>query len=445
MSPRRFVALLSIAGILVLLLAIAGAWALSDWQHDWVAAAMWTSGAVYAAAAWLVWRHAGELPAAVQRRALLGILAVALLARLALIGLPPVSTDVYRYVWDGRVQAAGINPYRFAPAARELEFLRDRDVYPWINRAATAVTIYPPFAQMIFLGVTRVTDSVTGIKAAMVGFETLTVAGLLALLRRRGRPASHIIFYAWHPLPLFEFAGSGHIDAAALALAVLACLAAEVRRPFAAGALLAGAALVKYFPVVIAPALYRRWGWRLPVALIAVGALLYLPYLGVGARVLGFLPGYLREEGLTNGSGFFALSALSALIPLPRWADAAYVVLGGLALAALGLRVVMRAHPDSVSPEGALVLLAAFTLWVSPHLPWYFTWTIPFLCFCPSWALIYLSVAAPLLYDNVWSPGALPLQAALYGPFAVLLGLDLWRRHRLEPISHPAPGALNDG
>jgi hypothetical protein len=418
-----------------LLVAVAalGAAALRHWQHDAVMRLMLAGGAIYAAACWLTLRLERTAGPGAQRRALLVVLAAGICARLLLIGAPPVSTDIYRYVWDGRVQAAGINPYRFRPAEPPVAFLRDATVYPQINRAATAVTIYPPLAQMIFFTVTRVANSVTGMKAAMAAFDLATMGALLALLRSHGVAESRLVFYAWNPLPLFEFAGSGHIDAAAIALMLLACLAARGNRPAGAGVLLGAAALVKFFPLVIAPALYRRWGWRLPAALAATVAVLYLPYLGVGRQVFGFLPGYIREEGLASGSGFFLLNALSAAFPLPTWGTAAYLAGGAVLLAGLAWIVVMRPDP-AVSLTGALLLLAVFTLWMSPHLAWYFTWCLPFLCFKPSWALIYLSVAAPLLYDIIWSPGALPLHAALYVPCALIFAAESWWRSRRPPV-----------
>jgi hypothetical protein len=355
---------------------------------------------------------------------------------------PPVSTDVYRYVWDGRVQAAGINPFRYRPADPALAFLRDTAVYPYINRADTAVTIYPPLAQMIFWGVTRVANSVTGMKAAMVGFELLTFGALLGLLRSRGLPSTRLLLYAWHPLPLFEFAGSGHIDAAAIAVMVLACWMAELKRPLVAGALLGGAALIKFFPLAIAPALYRRWGWRLPAALSGVILLLYLPYLGVGRQVLGFLPGYVQDEGLADGSGFFLLRALNGIAPLPAWAGTVYLAAGAAILAGLAGAIVMRRHPLEVALAPALLLITVFTVVVSPHLAWYFTWVIPLLCFRPSWAVMYLSAAAPLLYDYVWSPGDLPLHAALYAPFAVLAVLEWRSAFRRQPLEFTDDGSL---
>ncbi|HYU11270.1 MAG TPA: hypothetical protein VEK82_01760, partial [Stellaceae bacterium] len=99
-------------------------------------------GAVYLVAVWSVWNVGSS------RRVVLGIAAIAALMRLPVVCMPPyLSTDVYRYVWDGRVMAAGINPYRYVPAAPQLEPLRDTDIFRSINRAGTAMTIYPPVAE----------------------------------------------------------------------------------------------------------------------------------------------------------------------------------------------------------------------------------------------------------------------------------------------------------
>ena len=84
------------------------------------------------------------------------ILGAALVARAMLLPVGPVSTDIYRYVWDGRVQAAGINPYRYIPADPALAHLRDAEIYPKINRADYARTIYPPAAQIVFAAVGQV-------------------------------------------------------------------------------------------------------------------------------------------------------------------------------------------------------------------------------------------------------------------------------------------------
>lgn len=437
MTPIRFLVLLACGAALLVTLTGVGAWGLWTGDHASVIWVMLAEGLVYAAAVWLIGRHEALLGGALRPKALMLILGAAVFSRALLIAAPPLSTDIYRYVWDGRVQAAGINPYLYRPADPEVAFLRDGTIYPNINRAETAVTIYPPMAQLIFRAVTRVAESVTLMKLAMVTFEGIAVVALLALLRRRDLPDTRIALYAWHPLPLFEFAGSGHIDAAAIGLMLLACVIAERRRPLIAGGILGAAALIKFFPLVILPSLYRRWDWRLPlgVAIVAIG--LYLPFLSVGRQVLGFLPGYVQQERLATGEGIFILEALRALVPLPGWATLAYVLAAVAALGSISL-VVVRRLPVEDSMTSALWLLAAFTLFVSPHLPWYFTWVLPFLCFRTSWALIYLSVISPLLYQEVWEPEPLVLHATLYVPFAVILLIEFAlgpRRPALEPLN----------
>src|SRR5271169_1691477 len=100
------------------------------------------------------------------------VVVCAIACRLVCLFSPPfLSSDIFRYVWDGKVQAAGINPFRYIPADSHLAFLRDLDIYPHINRVDSAHTIYPPADQLIFLLITRIHASVTFIKFAWVGFE----------------------------------------------------------------------------------------------------------------------------------------------------------------------------------------------------------------------------------------------------------------------------------
>ncbi len=120
-------------------------------------------------------------------RALWVIFTVAVVLRLVLLLLDPLlSTDIYRYVWDGRVQAAGINPYRYIPADPALAALRDAAIYPNINRADYAVTIYPPVAQLFFLAVTRLGENVTVMRLGFLVCEAVTVTMIALLLRRLG-------------------------------------------------------------------------------------------------------------------------------------------------------------------------------------------------------------------------------------------------------------------
>jgi hypothetical protein len=111
------------------------------------------------------------------------------------------------------VQAAGINPYALVPADPTLAALRDAAIYPNINRADYAVTAYPPVAQMFFLAVTRISETLTMMRLAMVACEIVVIAVLIDLLRQLRMPATGVVAWAWHPLAIWEISQGGHVDA----------------------------------------------------------------------------------------------------------------------------------------------------------------------------------------------------------------------------------------
>ena len=119
-------------------------------------------------------------------RALWLIFGVGIMLRIYVLLFDPLlSTDIFRYIWDGRVQAAGINPYRYFPAHDALAHLRDAVIFPRINRADYAVTIYPPVAEFFFLMVTRIGENVNVMRLALLGCEAVIVT------LDRTVPASH--------------------------------------------------------------------------------------------------------------------------------------------------------------------------------------------------------------------------------------------------------------
>jgi len=377
---------------------------------------------------------------------LAAVLAVAAAMRVLTFAAPPMlSSDLFRYVWDGRVQAAGINPYLHVPAAPELNFLRDPEIYPKINRAEEAPTIYPPVAQGIFALVVRVWPTIWGVKAAMLAFDALAIGVALALLGAARLPLERVLIYAWHPLPVWEFAGNGHIDAAALAFTALALLAAARLRPALAGAALGAAILCKLLPAAVAPALWRRWNWRAPLACVAVAAAGYALYApGAGWRVLGYLPGYTAEEGLANGNGTFLLRALAVLMPLPRWAGLAYgasVLVGLLALAAwVALRAPLPADPAArawLVCRDAGWLAGATMAALSPHYPWYLAWLALPACVALLPSALWLTTSAVLLYLDPYHD-RLVWPVLVWTPYLVLLARDLRGR---RPVSRAALAA----
>ncbi|WP_375461971.1 glycosyltransferase 87 family protein [uncultured Enterovirga sp.] len=370
------------------------------------------------------------------------VLGLAALLRLAFLPAPPLlSTDIYRYVWDGKVQAAGINPYRFIPADPALAHLRDADIYPKINRADYARTIYPPAAQIVFAAVAQVSASVIGMKVAMLAFEAMAIVCILQILSIAGLPRERILIYAWNPLPLWSFAGDGHVDAIAVGGMALALLARARHRDGWAGGLLAVATLAKFLPVVVAPAFLRGGTfWRPTLVGSAVIVGLYLVYSSAGEHVLGFLGAYGNEEGYDTGSGYWLLAGVSRLVALPPYSGPVYGLCGALAYAALAIRVARGwpgdAAPDSVALCRDAAILAGFaTLIVTPHYYWYYAWLALPCVVAPIQAVIWLSSAPLLLVIDPLNERFL-WPALVFMPALVIAGRSMWRnRSALHRVS----------
>ncbi len=189
------------------------------------------------------------------------VLVVAIACRLvALFAEPYLSTDIYRYVWDGVVQHAHISPYRYVPGDPALAFLRasHQGIFDNINRRDYAHTIYPPAAQALFYLITWISPTITFMKTVMVLFEGVTMYALITLLHNLGVRREQTLLYAWCPVLIWEIAGSGHLDSAAMAFIALALLARYRKQPILTGLFLAIAVMLKLYPLVLVPALYRR-------------------------------------------------------------------------------------------------------------------------------------------------------------------------------------------
>jgi alpha-1,6-mannosyltransferase len=422
--PTLFLLLL---GLLVLAAEAFGLAAQFDRDLAGFIVAALLQGAAWMAAAYIVARRGAG-----GRTALAVILATAVLLRIGALSAPVyLSDDVYRYIWDGRVQAAGINPYRYIPTDADLAPLRDETVFPNINRNNYAPTIYPPVAQMLFLAATRVGETVSAIRLVLVAVEAIGIAALFVVLRATGAPRENILLYVWHPLPVWEIAGSGHIDAAVVAFVALALLAAVKGLRIWSGAALGAATLVKFFPLVLVPALWRpaksnRGDWRWPAGFVAVVVAAYLPYLGVGSRVLGFLPTYLGEENLTSGGGFWLIELVRHATPMPV---AAYLAVAAAVMSGLAIAALCRPADPVAGLPWATALGTAAVFFASPHYAWYFVWLVALLCVAPWWPAFWPTLTAALLY---WDPqaGSIPIWVGftIYGGFAIFAGIDIARR-----------------
>lgn len=370
-----------------------------------------------------------------QRSGLIIILIGAAAMRLALVFTEPtLSSDIYRYIWDGRVQAAGINPYRYVPAAPELAPLRDPEIWPLINRADYAVTIYPPVAEALFLGVTRFGENVVVMKFGLLLFEAASVAALIALLKRLAMPLTCVAAYAWHPLPIWEIAGNGHVDAAMIALLMLSLLVFLSGRTLLAGVMATLGGLVKPTALLALPVFWRPWDWKLPLAVVATIAAAYLPYLSVGSGVFGFLGGYVEEEGFREGRGFRLVWLVEQLTgPLPL-AGAVYAGLAALVLASMALAIGFRADRSERAAIRSLNwLLIAFLALSTPHYPWYFLVLAPFLALSPTataWTLTTVSVFLHYVHPGAVVPGYETRFTTFTLAMLAALAYDLWSECR---------------
>ena len=348
---------------------------------------------------------------------------------------PLLSSDIYRYVWDGRVQAAGINPYRYFPAHEALAFLRDGTIFPHINRADFAVTIYPPVAQFFFFVVTRIGESVTVMRFALLGCEAVTVTLIVLLLRRMNHPITRVTAYLWHPLPLWEIANSGHVDALMVALMLLGLWIALTGHALRGAVVVAFSVLVKPYAAPVLAGIWRPWDLKMPLIVIAVAALCYLPYISVGWGVLGFLTkGYLTEEGISAGNDLWLLSVWRLVFGEHRDDVVAYVVVAALVLLFKGSSVARRPHraiPCHLADINMLLLLTL--LFLSPNYPWHFLIVTPFAALCGFASNWVISIGALLLSEQLDWDFYIPrmvTKSVLFGGLLLAWAFTTWRIHR---------------
>lgn len=434
--------------------------------------------------AMLRWVRRGEFRW--RRPVLVVMLAAAVVQLPGVLVDPRTSTDAYRYVWDGRVQLSGTSPYRYAPLDDRLAALRDPVLFPGLtssdrsgfatqplptDRSALLVrarddprtrinrpqvpTIYPPVAQAWFTAVAAVTPwsaGTRGLQVGSAGLAVLIAGGLARLLHRRGVDPGGALWWAWCPTVILEAGNGGHVDivAAALVLAgVLVFSSARGRRrgAWGAGLLLGLAASVKLTPLVVLPALVplgvhsllsqdlggrerlARVGaaLRAPVTAVVTLGASYLPHAVVaGWLVVGYLPGYLSEEGGDQRA------AVLGLVPAAWRAMAMLVVMAATAIWGLH-RVANRGDTALV----ALVLFGMLLLTTTPSYPWYAVPLVALAVLADRLEWLAVGAAGYLAYGSPTSPPVAGIAYAVAAVVVVVTGLRRTGRlpGRRQPIS----------
>ena len=363
---------------------------------------------------------------------------------------PTTSDDVYRYIWDAKVQLHGIDPYRFVPQSPHLASLRDNllfgpdpfcgyqipDGCTLINRPDVH-TVYPPVAQAAFDLVRVLSFGGHGGTRALAVAAALGVLVCTALLLRnaqaRGGPLWPIAVFAWSPIAVLEFGNNAHIDWVAIALSILALQAGARGRPLMAGGFIGAAIATKIYPVLLLPVLVRRRAGRVLGAAFGVIAFGYLPHiLAVGTGVIGYLPGYLHEEGYSSGR---RLLLLGAVLPGPFDLVAAFVIMAGTALWCL-----RHTDPDDPYQNAALLLGVGFLV-ATPAFGWYagLLLALAVLAGRLEWSLVAMAPMIDYLTGGGWSHW---VDVAVYAVAAALTGYVIVRRSRVGAEgARRAPGA----
>jgi hypothetical protein len=347
---------------------------------------------------------------------------------IAFLRLPAgVDDDIHRYVWDGRLQRLGYNPYLVIPGDPAVQGLHTPETRTLNN--PDLASPYPPGAEVFFRAITAIHESVFAMKVAFVFCDLAIVLVLLDILRCSGRGAHLVLAFAWNPLLAIEVAGSGHIDIfGALLLVVSAAALARHWRAVAAIAL--GIAIaVKFLPVVLLPLYWKRVRIRDAALAALIVALLCVPFLNHGRIPVGSLDTYVQAFRF-NGPVF----ALFDRVAPPK------LLIGLAVLIGLATAVWIRSR-ERKWPEAFAWPMAATLLFAPVVFPWYLLWVLPFLT-SPSTLLIILwSVSILPVYvqwhlrtlGHPW--GALPVWIMLleYG-FVAIAAAMLWLYRRKNPV-----------
>jgi hypothetical protein len=355
-------------------------------------------------------------------------LAAVFLVRMSFLTLDPVgSDDVYRYMWDGKVQLSGINPYRYAPNASQLDSLHSPLLPASVNHPELK-TVYFPLAQWIFAVCHQLSgEKIWAYKLSLLIAEVCTLIGLFLVLNRLRQPSKFLLLYALCPLPLFQFALDAHIDAVGLPLLVFGLLLHLDGRKVLSLFLFALSISIKPVGLLILPILVLRergiWNKVSVIGIpLAVLTAQFLPYV-FSSNPFESLFVFTRHWTF-NGVVFEALDFFVSNNQLTR-VTCALLLCGSLML-------LYRRNldlPDTL--YYSVLLLLVFSPVVHP---WYITWLAVLVPVTRRWSGILFCATASLTsytilryqLHGVWEQSALVV-AVEYLPVIVVMLFEIRR------------------
>lgn len=375
-----------------------------------------------------VWLAREVLGAALPERTVLLLLGLALVVRASFLFVLPVgSDDLFRYLWDGKVQTAGINPYLYPPNAPELATLSSELLPGSVNHPGMN-SVYFPLSQWIFFLSFRLSgEAVWGFKLLLLLAEALTFSALWRLAKTLAIPRTRLLLYALCPLPIVQFAIDAHLDGLGLPLLAFALLSHFTQKRTLSLLLLGLSLAIKPVGLVFLPIMALRENTaaaKLKTLLIPLlpFALQFLPYVqspDLFSPLLTF-----SRHWTFNGIFFEATNAI-----LSNNLASRLVCVGCLGIT-LGI-LYRRSVGHLLKLYLALLALLVFSPVVHP---WYVCWLVLFLPLVGAWSgIIYAATASLTAFTLVeyhssgyWGQHPLALLGE-YLPVLCLLGMELWK------------------
>jgi hypothetical protein len=347
---------------------------------------------------------------------------------------PTLSDDLQRYRWEGKVQAQGWNPYAIAPNDPRLAELRDK--YYEVMPGRELPAIYPPATELLFRATWRFFPGPTAFKVPFAAADVAVLLLLAWMFRQEQDRDFRLAVYAWNPLVIVEFAGSGHNDVLAL-LGIVCGLALVKKWPAISSVPIALGAMAKVFPALLLPVWIRRAGWPEKKTGWCVAAL-------AGVAVLVVLAPYWNALEMMRSSLTYYEATWknyhASLYTVIDWLTGGKTKIPALVGICASWGLAFWLGWKKAEPARAAYLLIGTILAFGPNgYSWYFTWIVPLLCFYPNPAWLMLTVLQFLSYNVLIGYGILGvfkfdprMQWLVYVPFYGLL-LGNWWYARWNP------------
>lgn len=380
-----------------------------------------SSSALYLLIAWHITRNDVSL------HQIYGALALAVILRLMFLFTTPIgSDDFYRYQWDGRVQASGVNPYRYAPQDSALTPLHTAHLPSAVNHPEFKTVYFPLSLWTFYVSYELCGEEIWGYKLMLLCAELVALWGLTLIVRARQIDMKYVLLYALCPLPIVQFAIDAHLDGLGLPFLVFGLYLFLTHRKLLSAVSLGLSMSIKPVALVMLPMLVlreRAWKHKLlfaVVPLVAV-AVQFVPYV-VGVNPFEPLFAFAKNWSF-NGVVFEAVNAVVVNNQRAR------LICGALLCGALLVLCMQKPLRTLDTLYFAVLLLFLFSPVVHP---WYINWLAVLVPVVRKWSGIALGALAsltttttlPFILTGVWHQSGWIL-ALEYMPVIALMVMEL--------------------